>query len=601
MQSGIRGGFGLLKNLVQRAGGARQARQLLQSVRQVLPAAEMTGVRGISEPVRRAAVQAGLVDELTAFPSVVSQQGGNLGAFVTGRVPTSRQLGQAPVPQWGTGSRSVTPPVGSRNVNTLVSQPMQGPRQRGGALVRTTQDKAPDLGAWPRYTEDLISPTSVQGPARPPVQGPSMTGNPVQGRLDLRFPAGTRSIAESTTTKGASRPVGTNVAGQPYREGPMLTERNKETLQLIADEALSSRLPRQAGGVPQGQGSFFLDNVPDIFSGSFRTRPDLIRQLPPEVQKRIGITMMREAADLGPVAPRPGFGPGAGPSVADAIVEQAFGVGAAQNAAGGAQMVDLGALLSNPAVRAGLGLGAITGLGFGVTNMMSGDRTGETTAGSPPDLPLVQMPTAPLFTEADGRPLGTVDPVEAANPPALGNIDPSVAAPIVTAGNLQQQSAIREALSQNAPGAAAVMRAVEPMSPEKYRSIEEYAAAKQAYAQAKPEIQELMRFMEGQSPSIGGGLAMWAATNQPLAYQYRQRMLKNDAANQQSIESRTGTTVTSPVGTKLDAAAVGNAEAIADAALNPSQGAFDRATAFAPQVQPYLQRQAPRSAMYAGY
>jgi len=98
MQSGIRGGFGVLRNLIQRAGGAKQARQLMEAVRQTLPAAEMTGVRGISEPVRRAAVQAGLVDELTAFPSAVSRQGGNVGLMGTRNVPTSRQLGQAPVP-----------------------------------------------------------------------------------------------------------------------------------------------------------------------------------------------------------------------------------------------------------------------------------------------------------------------------------------------------------------------------------------------------------------------------------------------------------------------------------------------------------------------
>jgi hypothetical protein len=152
------------------------------------------------------------------------------------------------------------------------------------------------------------------------------------------------------------------------------------------------------------------------------------------------------------------------------------------------------------------------------------------------------------------------------------------------------------------------MRAAEPMSPERYRSIEEYAAAKQAYMQAKPELQNLMRFMEGQSPSAGGGLAMWAASHPDLAYRYQQQMLKNPAANQQSAESITTTTVTSPIGTQIDAAAVGNAQATADAAVNPSQGAFDMVGATAPQVQPnlqrvqeFIQRQAPRAAMYAGY
>ena len=266
--------------------------------------------------------------------------------------------------------------------------------------------------------------------------------------------------------------------------------------------------------------------------------------------------------------------------------------------------MDLGALLSNPAFRVAAGAGGLGLFVTGVAGMMSGDRTGETTAGSPPSLP----PTAPMFTEADGSPLGAAAPGVLAPPAATGNIDPSVAAPTVTGGNLQQESATREALAQYAPGAAAVRRAVEPMSPERYRSIEEYAAARQAYDQAEPEIQELMKYMEGQSPSIGGGLAMWAESNAALAYEYQRRQLANPAANQQSAESITTTTVTSPIGSQIDAAAVGNAQATADAAVNPSQGAFDMVGATAPQVQPnlqrvkeFIQRQAPRAAMYAGY
>lgn len=612
MQSGIRGGFGLLRNLIQRAGGARQARQLMESVRQVLPAAEMSGVRGVSDAARRAAVQTGLLDELTAFPSVVSQQGGNVGLLGSRTVPTARQLGQAPRPQFGPGAGTPTPPAGSRTVNTLVPQPMQGPRPRGGELANITQDSLPSPAARTQFSEDLISQPIVQGPPRAPFQGPSMTGTPVQGQLDLRFPAGARSATEFTTAKGAIRPEGTSIAGQPYRGGPVATERNIETLRL-SREALdnaapsSALLPRsgQVGGVSQGQGSFFLDNAPDIWTGELRMRPELLRQLPREVQERIGTVMMREAADLGPVAPRPAFGPGAGPAPVDPAVAAAF----ARNAASGAELVDLGSLLNNPAFRAATGAAGLGLFGLGIAGMGSGDRTGETTAGAPPSLPLTQAPTTPLFIERDGSPLGEVSPEAAGvNPPAVGNIDPSVATPTVTGGNLQRESAIREALAQSAPGAAAVRRAVEPMSPEKYRSIEEYAAAKQAYAQAKPEIQQLMKYMEGQSPSIGGGLAMWASSNPVLAYRFQQQQLANPAAKQQSAESITTTTVTSPIGTQLDAAAVGNAEATAQAALSPSQGAFDMVDATRPQVQPnlqrvqeFIQRQAPRSSMYAGY
>ena len=579
---------------------------LLNAGRSALPSLARFGIKNADDLARRimpAVLQTG--DDVLVGRTTNALR--NLGARVPSlpgpgilgsrTVPTARQLGQAPKPQFGPGAGTPTPPAGSRPVNTLTPQPFQGPRPRGGALTRTTQDSVPSPAARTQFTEDLISQPVVQGAARSPVQGPSMTGSPVQGQLDLRFGPGARAAADFTTSKGAVRPAGTNIAGQPYRGGPVATDRNLETIRLSQAQPGAAR----GAGVPEGQQSIFTSRLPDIFSGEYNIRPELLRQLPREVQERIGSVMMRQAADLGPAAPRAAFGPGAGPAPVDPVASAAF----ARNAASGAELVDLGALLSNPAFRAAAGGAAGLGLfGAGVAGMMSGDRTGETTAGSPPSL----SPTAPMFTEADGSPLGAAAPGVLAPPTATGNIDPSVAAPTVTGGNLQQESAIREALAQSAPGAAAVRRAVEPMSPERYRSIEDYAAARQAYSQAKPEIQELMRYMEGQSPSIGGGLAMWAESNPALAYEYQRRQLVNPAANQQSAESITTTTVTSPIGTQIDAAAVGNAQATADAAVNPSQGAFDMVGATAPQVQPnlqrvqeFIQRQAPRAAMYAGY
>jgi hypothetical protein len=521
MQSGIRGGVGLLKNLIQRAGGPREASELLKAVRQVLPGAE-------SAPVRRAAVQAGE----------------NLGILGTRNIPTSSQLGQAPAPQW-MGANTRVPFADSPNVNTFAPQP--------SPVART------------RFTEDLISQPTLQGPARAPMQGPSMTGNPVQGELDLRFPAGSRAVAEFTTARGAVRPEGTPIGGQFYRGGPVATERNLETIRLSQAQPGAAR----NAAVPEGQQSIFTSRLPDIFSGEYTIRPELLR----------------------------------GSSPVDAAA-----AAAARNAASGAELVDLGALFNNPAFRAAAGAAGLGMFGAGMAGMMSGDRTGETTAGSPPSLPLTQTPTPFLFGETDGSPLGVADSSAMEASRALGNIDPSVAGPTVTTGNLQRESAIREALAQSAPGAAAVRRAVEPMSPERYRSIEDYAAARQAYAQAKPEIQQLMKYMEGQSPTIGGGLAMWASANPVLAYRFQERQLANPAANQQSAESITTTTVTSPIGSQIDAAAVGNARATADAAVNPNQGAFDMVGVTSPQVQPNLQRvldfinrQAPRPGMSAGY
>jgi len=381
----------------------------------------------------------------------------------------------------------------------------------------------------------------------------------------------------------------------------------KQFLETLAiNRAASEPLEQAAARVPQGQGSFFLENAPDIWTDAFRMRPELIRQLPADVQRRIGTTMMRQAADLGPAAPRAAFGPGAGPAPADSIATQAFALGAAS----GNELVDLGALLSNPAIRTALGLGGLGAIATGVASMGGDrDRTGETTAGSPPDAP-GSVPPA-LFLENDKTPLGTapgVAPTVVA--PSTTNIDPVATNAVVTTGNVQADSARREALNQFSPKSAAVLRAVEPMSPEKYRSIEEYAAARQAFAQAQPEIRELMRYMETQSPTAGGGLAMWAYSNQNLAqnYQAQQQALKNPAMSQQGTGSVTSEVLTAPIGSENTATAPYNAAITAEAETGGGQAAQMLKQVTSPNRQPYLQRtedfiqrQAPRSAMYAGY
>ena len=612
MQSGIRLGVGGLRNLVNMVGRGGKARQVLNALQQ---AAEMSGVPAVQQGARRAAVNAGLVDELTAFPSAVSRQGGNVGLLGSRTVPTARQLGQAPVPQFGPGSNTPRVPEGARVTNTLIPQPFQGPRPRGGDIVPTSTNAPLREQVRTEFTEDLISPQLMQGPSRAPMQGPSMTGTPVQGQLDLRFPPGARSTTEFTTAKGAVRPAGTNIAGQPYRGGPVASQSNLEVFNPPAIQG-PGRAPLQgAAEAPVTQGSFFIDNAPDVWTDSFRIRPELMRQLPAEVQQRIGTTMLRGAADLGPVAPRPAFGPNAGPAPVDPAATAAF----LRNAAAGNELVDLNALLSDPRTRAAIGAAGAGAFGLGVGNMViEGNRTGQTTAGSPPD-----VPTQPLFTESDGSPLGAApgvapgmgfDGAPVINPPAPGNIDPTVVAPVTTTGGAERYSAVREALAQTDPVAAAVMRATEPMSPEKYTpergGIARYYADRQAYASQAPVRKELIEAIRGMQTQRSGDLAGWAASNPALAYQYQaqQQQLKNPAANQQSAETITTTTVTAPIGTQVDAAAVGNAQATADAATAPTQGAFDMVDVTRPQVQPNLQRvrdfiqqQAPRSAMYAGY
>jgi hypothetical protein len=486
--------------------------------------------------------------------------------------------------------------LGAR-VPSLPGPGLLGP-QRASSAVR------PAPSQLPQSIRGFVGPSPTPPPARaavPATPAPGVRGVPAlaQNRPPaplaeaptppVRYPApapASETARQITMLKPGPNEVGSMGTRLTYRAGtPGVDGRlGSTTYGQGAEIGASSVYPRiPAGASAQEQ---------------MRLSPQLNRG--PSTAELPGTPLLRTQGSNQYVAPRAAFGPGAGPAPVDPVAAAAF----ARNAASGAELVDLGALLSNPAFRVAAGAGGLGLFVTGVAGMMSGDRTGETTAGSPPSLP----PIAPMFTEADGSPLGAVAPGVVTPPTATGNIDPSVAAPTVTGGNLQQESAAREALAQYAPGAAAVRRAVEPMSPERYRSIEEYAAARQAYGQAEPEIQELMKYMEGQSPSIGGGLAMWAESNAALAYEYQRRQLVNPAANQQNPESITTTTVTSPIGSQIDAAAVGNAQATADAAVNPSQGAFDMVGATAPQVQPnlqrvkeFIQRQAPRAAMYGGY
>jgi hypothetical protein len=120
-----------------------------------------------------------------------------------------------------------------------------------------------------------------------------------------------------------------------------------------------------------------------------------------------------------------------------------------------------------------------------------------------------------------------------------------------------------------------------------------------------------MRYMEQQSPTAGGGLAAWASNYPGLAqsYQAQQQALRNPAADQQNrTETVTTEVTTTPMGSDIAPAIGTYAQMKADVAVGGGQGPVDLGTAVQPMVQPNLQRvrdfiqsQAPRSAMYAGY
>jgi len=135
---------------------------------------------------------------------------------------------------------------------------------------------------------------------------------------------------------------------------------------------------------------------------------------------------------------------------------------------------------------------------------------------------------------------------------------------------------MREAIQQADPVAAAVMRATEPMSPEKYGSAAEYYAARQNYADQPSIRAQLASQMEGD-------MATWARTHPALAYELQRRSMSNPQANQQSVESvttpyQTGT----QMGSQVENNAAGNAFFAGEAAITGEQGAQDLKSATDP-------------------
>jgi len=243
----------------------------------------------------------------------------------------------------------------------------------------------------------------------------------------------------------------------------------------------------------------------------------------------------------------------------------------------GVQKADFGLLRNvDPSILAGLGLTA-GGLGVAGISRMAG-------GGGTPSMPETQ--TSPsLETPVTAQPPGvppinpTVAPptVPGAVPPGGSNIDPTLPAPVVTNGD--RESERREQLGQADPRAAAVERLMEPMSPERYKSIADYYRDREAYS-SQPEVKrEIIKYAGGtsSSPEISADLEIWAQNFPGLAYEMQRRALANPAANQQSPEAVSTPTV---VGTQMGsdntmANPIGAAEAAGAQAVNPTAGGGD--------------------------
>ena len=554
-------------------GGQEAAKRLLP---RVLPATEMIGSE-IQKAGRQLAVDTGLMRYLDAFPSVVSQQKSpNL--LGTLDVPT-KIPGQAPKPAWEGASPF---PPDSRPVGFL-PQPYQGPGfgGRSGALV--------PVSVQPQRVQK-IAPVAEEIPLRSSRPAPAPTPQVPEefgGYLDLRNPAGAEALVPFKTGRGAVRPEGTKIGGQPYSGKPYATEGNIEAARAAASPELNPqsfvREGRPVAGEELGRSMFIEKDMTDPWN-EYEIDPAIF-----EGFVRMGRRQGPETAQT----VRAAFGVDAGSAPVDLAADRAFEIARnLRNSAAGARTLDLSGI--DPRVLLALGGGAsAAGLGASVMMNNRGEEgspvVGEVpTTAKAPELPasdLTPQPQAPglLFADDNGAPLAPVGTPQ-------GDV-PSSATAMTTSGGIEENSDALAALAQADPAAAAAARMLAPMSPEKYSSPREYFAAREAYAN-KPAVKDALAAFAGStasSPEMATNLQQWAQANPALAYELQRRALANPAANQQSAESVTTSAVDTPLGSDNQANAVGNAQAVGAAAVAPTQGNFDMAAATSLQQKPYLQ------------
>ena len=450
----------------------------------------------------------------------------------------------------------------------LVRGEISVPPEDAAALFNRLRGQAPPARDIPASVPEYLQGTFLRpGPGE--IKGPGMS---------LRYPAGTqavggRKLGNTTYGEGVEANIGAFLGPVPPPNRLNVMEAIEQGIPLT---------PRAPGGEVRGP-SFFTE--PDPFTGRIEIDP----RINPYPTSRVVLDT-------------------AGNVVGDAVEAVVDPVTkATRNASGGIQMGDLNTLidvLRNNPIRSVGALGGAGLAGFGLSsvigNMMRGDEgsapldlQGETR--TPPGEPVVtpngiNQPEQPpvLFADNDGTPLGSVGSPEQSQPMPRRS-DPTAPAPVITRGG-DRASEMREQLAQYSPRAAAVDRAMEPRSPERYKSAEDYYAARAAYANQAPVRQSLMKYAEGtgSSPAESTALRTWAQSYPALAYEMQRRSMVNPEANQQTQQSVTTTRITTPMGTNNQANAIGNAEATAQSAVAPTQGSFDLRSATTPMEQPVL-------------
>lgn len=458
-----------------------------------------------------------------------------------------------PRPGPNTGFRPSSP---TDIIRSQAPVPSQAPRPEFDVQGATPR------GFRPSSPADIVSRTpnrsAPQAPVNPQAavrQQPPMDVRPtgtmtdsVQGRLDLRNPAGSVANQSSVNSKGVQRPAGRKTGGQMYNPQAAATPETSQILRRGTRDGgpLMDRADAP-GRIPNGQLS-----------------------IPAAVRRTVDTS-----------------NPAAG------LVDETFQVPAALR---GLLPTSEGAFLTNlsdPRVLAALGVGGV-GAGFGINALTQGqaDRVqGEMPMTGGADS--VPFSAAPPNTLSQVAPVNTVaGQLTAADLLALERAGKgTLMGDTAVAASLQAEMEAPSVTNPISPGAsvirtndgsdstrrqnnqqyggidATIDRYTEPMSPEKYASIGDYYRDRNNYANQTSRRSLIASAIAELSGLQESANKTWALANPGLAYELQRQSLRAPQASEQmpNVESLTPV---SELGSNAQEAALTGASSIQDPDIN---------------------------------
>jgi len=576
--------------------GSRALREVLSGARQ-LPeelVAPIGIVRNALSNVSELPVQAAEYFRLGPTTSRISREAYG-GAGVTGRGGLTGTRNLTPVPP-----RAPVPAWTGKAAESAAGYPRPRPTP-GGALVPTTPPSAPSTASRdlardqlgrslearvgtvgpnvppsapssvnPNYFPSSVNPNYVPSSVNPNYFPSSVNKNyfldpefrsidpssAFQLRLDLRAPRGAQAARPYKTTKGASRPEGTNVGGQFYRPDIMV-EDNVVTVG------------------PRGKGGNFRADVgtQDVIRGSLEAAQAVS---PPNTN------MVRTpAGQLEMVSPT-----GAVMFSGDVV-----GRTAAAFRSPGLKFVNLNAPTTlQRLLLGGLGVGSFAA---GISAMRSEGERKRSEGQMPMTTEEENTPSADLIKQMQVQQAG----MDMGRALAARLFTDESGRPLADSGNggasqdRNRREATRSAVQQGGdPAAAMVARAIEPRDPSSYKSAADYFAAEREYAQQQG-MRGLMRQAGeqlAQRMQTEAQLGAWAEANPHLMYRLQQQQLANPAMNQQTGMNYEGEDVNAAMGSDSGNNAAGFGESQTEVEMGNKQ-ANDIAQATTPFVQPTLE------------